>query len=79
MRKVDKEGRIVIPKELREKYGLLVGSDVKIVDNGMGITIKADESNCRMCNRKISNDAQIPLCHNCIEIVKAYNFNDNGI
>jgi len=33
MRKVDKEGRIVIPKELREKYGLLVGSDVKIVDN----------------------------------------------
>ena len=73
MRKVDKEGRIVIPKELREKYGLLVGADVKFVDNGTGITIKADEYNCRMCNRKIPNDAQIPLCHKCIETVKAYN------
>ena len=37
MRKVDNLGRIVIPKELRKKYGLEVGAELSFEDSGDGI------------------------------------------
>ena len=41
MRKVDDLGRIVIPMELRKKYGLSKGVEIEFLDNGDGITVKA--------------------------------------
>ena len=69
MRKVDKLGRIVIPKELRDKYGLLEGSDIHFEDNGSGIVVKA-ESVCRICNQSIPRDSLFPLCENCITAIR---------
>lgn len=69
MRKVDKLGRIVIPKELREKYGLIEGADIKFEDSGEGIVVKSDCA-CRICNSKITKNSKIPLCDNCIELLK---------
>ena len=39
MRKVDTLGRIVIPKELRMKYGLTEGADITFEDNGEGVLV----------------------------------------
>ena len=77
MRKVDKLGRIVIPKELRDKYGLLEGADINFEDNGNGIVVKAD-SVCRICNRSISKDSFFPLCKNCITTIKKHNDNNSA-
>ena len=72
MRKVDRLGRIVIPKELREKYGLFEGRDIEFKDNGVGIVVKSVESVCRICERKIPKDSVIPLCKKCIFNIKQY-------
>ena len=69
MRKVDKLGRIVIPKELRDKYGLFEGVDIKFEDSGDGIIVKS-ESACRICNCRIPSDSHIPLCNSCIKLLK---------
>ncbi len=74
MRKVDNLGRIVIPKELRMKYGLTEGADITFEDFEVGILVKACDGLCRICGVVIEQDeVEIPLCKSCIErIVKEY-------
>ena len=69
MRKVDKLGRIVIPRSLREKYGLTEGSDIEFLDDGDGIIIKLGELFCRLCRSEIPCDTSLPLCESCITSV----------
>ncbi len=74
MKKVDKLGRIVIPLELRRKYGLTEGMKIEFLDAGEGITVRPYEAFCKVCRGRISDRAMIPLCENCIaEVVKSYN------
>jgi len=74
MRKVDNLGRIVIPKELRKKYGLKEGADITFEEFGSGILVKACEGLCRLCGIEIRDDeGDIPLCKSCVDrIVKEY-------
>ena len=67
MRKVDRLGRIVIPLELRKRYGLLEGARIEFIDVGDGITVRPSEPFCRICRVKISEGASLPLCEACIE------------
>ena len=67
MRKVDKLGRIVIPLELRKKYGLTEGADVEFFDSGYGVTVRASDSFCKICNGKLTENRSIPLCDGCIQ------------
>ena len=77
MRKVDKLGRIVIPLELRKKYGLSEAATIEFIDTGDGITVKASDPFCRVCRSKISQKAKLPLCDECIlKAVKSYNENN---
>ena len=74
MRKVDKLGRIVIPMELRKKYGLTEGADVEFFDSGYGVTVRASDSFCKICNAKIEDGQKLALCSECIlEAVRNYN------
>ena len=74
MKKIDKLGRIVVPIELRKKYGLSDGAKIEIFDIGDGITIKSSEPFCRICRAKILDDRELPLCDECtLEAVKSYN------
>ena len=74
MRKVDKLGRIVIPLELRQKYGLDEGTAIEFLDDGGGITVRAYEPYCKICREKIADDTSLPLCQSCIEkVLKNYN------
>ena len=67
MRKIDKLGRIVIPRALRKKYGLDEGVGIEFSDDGDGIIIRADEHFCRLCLTEIPDGAHLPLCESCIE------------
>ena len=74
MRKVDKLGRIVIPLELRKKYGLTEGATIEFLDVGEGITVKPSDPFCKVCHAKIPSDASFPLCESCIlEAVRKFN------
>ena len=66
MRRVDKLGRIVIPRNLREKYGLSEGVGIEFIDAGEGIIVKASEPICRICKGEISLNSKFPLCDECI-------------
>ncbi|MBE6589144.1 MAG: hypothetical protein E7643_03105 [Ruminococcaceae bacterium] len=78
MKKVDKLGRIVIPLELRRKYGLTEGIKIEFLDVGEGITVKPYESSCRVCRGRIFDSATIPLCEACIaKAVKIYHEKSN--
>ena len=70
MRKVDKVGRIVVPKELRKKYGLTEGVSIEFLDIGDGITVKPSDPLCKICRNRIDADAKLPLCDKCISKVK---------
>ena len=73
MRRVDRLGRIVIPLEMREKYGLCEGAEIEFIDSGDGVTVRSSEPFCKLCRAKIDVGANIPLCDDCIaEIAKLY-------
>ena len=73
MKRVDKLGRVVIPKELRKKYGLTEGIKIEFVDVGDGIVVRHSEERCRICHGRISDGADIPLCDACIaQAAKSY-------
>ena len=66
MRRVDKLGRVVIPSELREKYGLVEGAEVEFLDVGEGVTVRAPAPFCRICHKDIPKDGELPLCEGCL-------------
>jgi AbrB family looped-hinge helix DNA binding protein len=73
MRRVDRLGRIVIPLEMREKYGLCEGTEIEFLDSGDGVTVRSTEPFCKLCRAKIDSGSNIPLCDNCIaEVTKLY-------
>ena len=66
MRRIDELGRVVIPAELRKKYGLEYGSGVDFLDWEGEIVIKPSLPLCRVCHGTISTDTVFPLCKSCI-------------
>ncbi len=38
--KIDKAGRIVVPKPVRERLGLLAGADIEVVESPEGLMLK---------------------------------------
>ena len=57
MKKVDNLGRILIPKELRAKYGLNEGAEIEFLDVGEGVAVRALDPLCRICRGEISKRA----------------------
>ena len=73
MRKVDELGRVVIPVELRHKYGLSARAAVEFFDGGDGVMVRAFEPLCRICRGKLSNEVPFLLCDSCVAaVVKSY-------
>ena len=70
MRRIDRLGRIVIPQELREKYGLKDGAKIDFFDNGEGVTVKLADSFCKLCHAKIPDGIKIPICEKCVNLIK---------
>ena len=79
MRKVDKLGRIVIPLELREKYGLTEGKEIEFLDIGDGVAVKPYDMFCKICHKKLANNATLPLCDNCIKDAAKHYIENNCV
>ncbi len=64
IRKLDELGRVVIPKELRERYRLEEGTPIEIFTQGNEIILKKFNQNvCKECGQVI--DAEDKFCRNC--------------
>jgi len=70
-RQIDRNGRIVIPKELRDRYGLDIGSYAEFTVENDAITIRKQSSPCCIfCGR---SDESITIfrdklvCRTCID------------
>lgn len=74
IRRIDELGRIVIPKEMRNKLGIDTGTALEIHLEGDTITIKTDTSSCVFCG---SEECALDykgksICHACYREVKGF-------
>ena len=61
VRRVDELGRVVIPIELRNKFGIAEKDPIEIYVDGSNIILKKYEPNCIFCgNSKKLVDYQLP-------------------
>ena len=68
--KIDKLGRIVIPKEMREMLGLRANTDVVIEIVGDYVKVKRAGNICALCGAEIIHSDGLALCDRCITEVK---------
>lgn len=69
IRRVDELGRVVIPIELRNKFGITEKDPMEIYVDGSSIILKKYEPNCIFCgnSRKLIEFEGKPICKKCAE------------
>ncbi len=69
IRRVDDLGRIVIPSELRSKFGIVESDPLEIFVEGNNIILKKDEPNCIFCSsfKKLIKYREKQICSNCLK------------
>lgn len=69
IRKVDELGRVVLPIELRNKFGIVEKDPIEIFVDGSSIVLRKYEPNCIFCGSTkklvVYNDKLI--CNKCVE------------
>lgn len=67
IRRVDELGRVVIPIELRNKFGICEKDPIEIFVDGSTIVLKKYEPNCIFCGttKKLVNYNEKLICHKC--------------
>jgi len=68
IRRVDELGRIVLPMELRNKFGILEKDPMEIYVDGNCIILKKHEPNCIFCgnSKKLIEYEGKLVCEKCI-------------
>ncbi len=69
IRKVDELGRVVIPIELRNKFGIAEKDPIEIFVDGTSIVLKKYEPNCVFCGstKKLVSFSDKLICSKCAE------------
>ena len=69
VRRVDELGRVVIPIELRNKFGIAEKDPIEIYVDGSNIILKKFESNCIFCgnSKKFVEYKGKLVCDKCLE------------
>lgn len=69
IRRVDELGRVVIPIELRNKFGIAEKDPIEIFVDGSNIILKKFEPNCIFCgsSKKLSEYKDKLVCDKCLE------------
>ncbi len=67
IRKVDELGRVVIPIELRNKFGIFEKDPIEIFVDGSSIVLKKYEPNCIFCGntKKLVSYSDKLICTKC--------------
>ncbi len=71
MAKIDKLGRIVIPKEYRKQLGIELEDEIDISLSDGAVTIRPRVVNCCVCGTRLDKVGIVPLCERCIDFVSA--------
>ncbi len=75
VRRVDELGRVVIPIELRNKFGILEKDPIEIYVDGSSIVLRKYEPNCVFCGSSKDlieyNDKLV--CTKCIDKINKLN------
>jgi len=68
VRRVDELGRVVIPIELRNKFGIYEKDPIEIFVDGSSIILKKYEQNCIFCGntKKLLNFEGKIICKKCV-------------
>ena len=69
IRKVDELGRVVLPKELRNKLDILEKDPIEIFVDGNSVILKKFEPNCIFCgtSKKLITYQDKMICAKCAE------------
>lgn len=69
IRRVDELGRVVIPIELRNKFGIAEKDPIEIFVDGSNIVLKKFEPNCIFCgsSKKLSEYNGKLICDKCLD------------
>lgn len=81
-RKIDELGRVVLPIELRQKFGLRTGGSVEIYTDEKGIVLKpVPARSCVFCDSEddLHQYANKDLCASCIKKIKTLNLGDESV
>ena len=72
VRKVDELGRIVIPKEMRDKMGINCGDPIEIYVEGDKIILAKYEDCCSICGSlgELKSFKGKNICKNCLNELK---------
>ena len=75
VRKLDELGRVVIPKEIRNKLDIEEKDPIEIFADGNSIVLKKFEENCIFCNstKNLVKFKDKQICQKCIEKIKDTN------
>ena len=68
IRRVDELGRVVLPIELRNKFGITEKDPMEIYVDGSSIILKKYEPNCIFCgsSKKVTTFQDKVVCEKCI-------------
>lgn len=69
VRRVDELGRVVIPIEIRNKFGIAEKDPIEIYVDGSNIVLKKCEQGCVFCGNTenlVEHKGKL-VCNNCIE------------
>ena len=79
VRRVDELGRVVIPIELRNKFGILEKDPIEIYVDGSSIVLRKYEPNCVFCGSSKDlieyNDKLV--CTKCLDKINKLNEKNN--
>ena len=73
IRKVDELGRVVIPMELRNNFGIAEKDQIEIFVEGSNIILKKFEPNCIFCgnSKKVSDYKGKLICNKCLKQINS--------
>ena len=69
-RKIDKLGRIVLPMDYRKTLGLEGEVRVVLGINGNAITVRGEDTSCRLCGSSIEVSKHLGVCSECVRRIK---------
>lgn len=79
VRKLDELGRVVIPKEIRNKLDIEEKDPIEIYIDGNSIILKKFELGCIFCNnsKDLSTFKDKLICKKCLEKISNLNLEEN--
>ena len=74
-RKIDELGRIVIPVEIRNQFGINERDNIEIFVDETFIILKKVENTCMLCGneKKLQDYKEKKICKECIQEIKKSN------